>query len=358
MPSTFNIKDFEFVTDDSGRPKHWKGAFSSVFLLKHRETNRLYAMKNMFISQMNTTDKRRCMLEVDTLASLRECPYVAQIIAANCSPSSDAIDILMPYYNGGALDKVIQTRSDLLSDNVIFSILYQLTRALAFLHSHHIAHRDCKSANVLLHHPIKNDKVSMEHTANQSVVGTVLYAAPEVLSGLPYSYSADIFSLGCVLYELVTRGRHPFQGSNSYEVKAAIINGRYAIPESTFSDLIQSMLQSNPSSRPSSEELLTLLSKRNLNRIMSPMMTSHSELSAAFALSLFVCESFPSGSNVVLARLCKQLFHEVNPSVIVDNFSPTLGSCLNLDENLLDNVESWDNWSGVFVKKLVSLFPD
>jgi serine/threonine protein kinase len=140
---------------------------------------------------------------------------------------------------------------------------------LSFLHQHHVLHRDIKSKNIFR---FSDGRVvigdfgackSLVHTmvlAN-TVVGSPLYMSPELLDGQPYSFSSDIWSLGCLLYELFA-GTTPFVAASYPAVLFRITKGTYGqLPSSVPEDiqsLVARMLSLDPAQRPTVEDLLLL----------------------------------------------------------------------------------------------------
>eukprot|EP00919_Chromeraceae_sp_WS-2016_P058252 GHVR01138443.1.p1 GENE.GHVR01138443.1~~GHVR01138443.1.p1 ORF type:complete len:120 (-),score=2.22 GHVR01138443.1:4308-4667(-) len=119
-----------------------------------------------------------------------------------------------------------------------------MLHGLKYLHKMNIFHRDVKSANILI---AKNGESVKLADMNVSIVskngmastqtGTPYYTSPEVWKDLPYNGKSDIWSLGCVLYEL-TSFRPPFMGSDFPTLKKKIISGHYdRIPQYYSEDL-------------------------------------------------------------------------------------------------------------------------
>jgi serine/threonine-protein kinase len=152
----------------------------------------------------------------------------------------------------------------------IADIVGQLASALDHLHARGLVHRDVKPANIFLSEarPARTRVTLLDFgvvcaagTANGPdafCVGTLEYAAPEQIAGAGVDGRADVYSLGCVLYELCT-GLRPFEADSPYAV-AQMHLYRAAAPPSALGaavppqidDLILAMLEKRPSDRPSS----------------------------------------------------------------------------------------------------------
>ena len=142
-----------------------------------------------------------------------------------------------------------------------------IARGLAALHRHAILHRDLKSANIFLaegRYKLGDLNVSKVNDHQNRLVrtqtGTPFYASPEIWRDQPYGSPSDIWSLGCILYEMCCL-RPPFQGKDLDQLYRSVQRG-YTDPlpkmySQHLNRLIQSCLQQNPRERPSAEELLT-----------------------------------------------------------------------------------------------------
>lgn len=152
-------------------------------------------------------------------------------------------------------------------------VLIQLLLGLRHLHSLRVIHRDIKTKNILagLLVPggrelrVKLSDFGVSRILNttsrmaQTTIGTPYYSSPEIFAGDPYDAKADIWSLGCVLYELLA-GRRPFQSSGLRELGRRVQQCRYeALPKELpygLRDLVDSMLQPSPERRPTADQLL------------------------------------------------------------------------------------------------------
>jgi len=153
----------------------------------------------------------------------------------------------------------------------VLSIARQLCLALDHVHSRGLVHRDVKPANVIVDGDGRATLIDFglacspsDASAGELCVGTMEYAAPEQIYGGRVDHRADIYSLGCLLYELIT-GQIPFSGDSSGEIAERQMKHQ-AIPPShlvadvpsALEDLIMSMLAKAPAQRPGSAAEIAL----------------------------------------------------------------------------------------------------
>ena len=117
----------------------------------------------------------------------------------------------------------------------VAKIIAALTKALAYLKSKNIIHRDVKPENILLNHhgvPKLSDFGWAVHTINErkSICGTLDYLAPEMVCQKPYSGEIDVWAVGVLTFELLT-GKPPFECEKTDEQYSKIRNGAYSWPE-------------------------------------------------------------------------------------------------------------------------------
>ena len=161
-----------------------------------------------------------------------------------------------------------QKTGTMMDENQIWAILIQVVRALKVLHSQSVFHRDLKSANVFLNKEgtaklgdLNVSKIAQKNGLLFTQTGTPYYASPEVWKEQPYDSKSDIWSLGCVLYEMATL-KPPFRASDMNGLYKRVLKGMYPkIPGHYSADLslmIKSLLQVQPNLRPSSDQILKM----------------------------------------------------------------------------------------------------
>lgn len=219
---TFN--DFE-VLERVGR-----GGMATVYRAHQASMHRDVALKILPLDEEASEDRsfqRRFMLEgelVSGLEHLHILPVYAYGIHENVA------FIAMRYLRGGSLEDLI-TEGALPLDRGI-ELFLQIGKALAYAHSRGVIHRDLKPSNILLDEQgnayltdfglAKMIDSDQHMTKSGNIVGTPAYMSPEQLRGDPIDYRSDVYSLGIVLYQIVT-GHQPFSETTS-DVVSVIYN--------------------------------------------------------------------------------------------------------------------------------------
>ena len=207
------------------------------------------------------------MNEVRILASVKS-NFVISYKEAFFDDKDSTLGIVMEYADSGDLyQKIVEHKKAAMffDESDIWRIFIQLVKGLKALHDLKILHRDLKSANVFLESDgsAKLGDLNVSKVARKGLgytqTGTPYYASPEVWKDQPYNYKSDIWSLGCVLYEMITL-KPPFRAENMEGLYNKVIKGVFArIPERFSPDLmtvVKLLLQVNPNDRPSCEQIL------------------------------------------------------------------------------------------------------
>lgn len=199
------------------------GGMGSVYLAADPALPRQVALKVLSAELCRDPDFRaRFVREADTAAGL-EHPQIVSVYNRGQTDEGQ-LWIAMQFVDGTDADAAL--RAGAMTPMRAVHIVTEVARALDFAHAHHVVHRDIKPANFLLSGPPgAEERVYLGDfgiaralddaglTATGSVVATVAYAAPEVLSNAPIDRRVDIYSLGCTLHRLLT-GHTPFPGTN------------------------------------------------------------------------------------------------------------------------------------------------
>lgn len=225
--------EFDPKTDRLGESPH-----SEVFRARDLQLDRQVALKILRPnSEIDPSAKERFEREAKHTGALIH-PNVAMVydFATLRGPEFGHFDgspyIAMEFVEGRPLDQVIKDRP--LGYDEGLHVARQLAGALAAVHAHSLVHRDLKPANLmlmpdgtvkLLDFGISRTKGETSITQEGILVGTVLYMSPEQVRGTELDERSDIFSMGAVLYHLLTQ-ELPFPGRSFPEVCMAILDGR------------------------------------------------------------------------------------------------------------------------------------
>jgi len=199
------------------------GGMGSVYLAAHPTLPRRDALKVLSRELSRDPDFRtRFTREADVAASL-DHPQIVSVYDRGQTDDGQ-LWIAMQFVDGTDADAAL--RDGTMTPPRAVHIVSQVAKALDFAHSRNVVHRDIKPANFLLSGPADADERvllgdfgiaraldDVGLTATGSVMATIAYAAPEVLSGMQFDGRADIYSLGCTLYRLLT-GKTPYSGAN------------------------------------------------------------------------------------------------------------------------------------------------
>ncbi len=256
-----SLSDFEF-----GK-KLGKGSFGSVWLVKRKEDNNIYAMKRVTISGLGKKERENALNEIRLIASLNHKNIIGYK-EAFYDEKSMTLNIVMEYADDGDLSSKIKYNIKnhlVFEESTIWKILIQLLEGLKYLNTKKIMHRDLKSANLFLTKKgvLKIGDLNVSKIAKLGMavtqIGTPFYAAPEIWQDKAYDYKCDIWSCGVIIYEIATL-RTPFRGTSLNELYQNILHGSYIPISNRYSDdlhkIISYMLQVDPYRRYNIDELL------------------------------------------------------------------------------------------------------
>jgi serine/threonine protein kinase len=208
-----------------------EGATSEVYLCNDPFSGRDVAIKVAFPESFQDPGRgklyRKLFLTEASLAGKLQHPHICQIYDAVAEESLNYI--VMEYVDGGTLERFCRPDSLLPVDRVV-EIAFKCSRALEFAHKAGIIHRDIKPANILLtgETDVKITDfgaalIATGDTTQVSAIGSPAYMSPEQVKEHPLDHQTDIYSLGVVMYHLLT-GRLPFQAANNFSLIYQITN--------------------------------------------------------------------------------------------------------------------------------------
>uniref|UniRef100_A0A6I8NZF4 non-specific serine/threonine protein kinase n=1 Tax=Ornithorhynchus anatinus TaxID=9258 RepID=A0A6I8NZF4_ORNAN len=257
-----------------------EGSFGKAILVKAKENNRQYVIKEINISRMSKKEREESRREVAVLANMKH-PNI--VLYRESFEESGSLYIVMDYCEGGDLFKRINAQKGILfPEEQIMDWFVQICLALKHVHDRKILHRDIKSQNIFLTKDgtvqlgdfgiarVLNSTVELARTC----IGTPYYLSPEICENKPYNNKSDIWALGCVLYEMCTL-KHAFEAGNMKNLVLKIISGSFPPVSLHYSydlrNLLSQLFKRNPRNRPSVNSILekSFIAKR-IEKFLSP----------------------------------------------------------------------------------------
>lgn len=238
-----------------------EGSFGRVYKGRRKYSAQVVALK--FIPKLGRSEKelRNLQREIEIMRGLRH-PNIVHMLD---SFETDKEVVVVTDYAEGELFQILEDDGKLPEDQVQ-AIAAQLVSALYYLHSHRILHRDMKPQNILL---AKGGGIklcdfgfaramSTNTMVLTSIKGTPLYMSPELVEERPYDHTADLWSVGCILYELAV-GTPPFYTTSIFQLVSLILKDPVRWPPTIspcFKNFLQGLLTKDPRQRLSWPDLL------------------------------------------------------------------------------------------------------
>ena len=268
-----------------------RGAFGTAVLYRRAADGALVVVKEVNLSELKPQDRLLAQNEVRVLDIL-DHPNVIGYFDSH--REGNLLRIEMEYADGGNLHQWLQAQKGPVAEAQVLRLFKQILRGMEYVHANNILHRDLKSANIFLNVkgvPMIGDfgisRVLNTMKKAVTVVGTPYYVSPELCRGLPYDSKSDVWSLGCILYEMCTR-KLPFSGDNLPALVKKITEGQYAPLPDTYSEglrrLVADIFTHNQEDRPSCAELLRRPIFRNVQVPRHRHRAPDSALAAANAM--------------------------------------------------------------------------
>ncbi|XP_073335676.1 serine/threonine-protein kinase 36 [Pagrus major] len=294
-----------------------EGSFGRVYKGRKRFTGQVVALK--FMPKVGRSEKelRSLKREIEIMRGLQH-PNIVQLYDSFETETEVAV---VTEYAEGQLFQILEDDGNL-PESQVREIACQLVSALFYLHSHRILHRDMKPQNILLG---KSGVVklcdfgfaramSVSTLVLTSIKGTPLYMSPELVEEKPYDHTADLWSLGCILYELHT-GAPPFYTNSIFHLVQLIVRDPVKWPD-TMSDactsFLKGLLTKDPQKRLSWPDLLhhpfvadgvLVLSDTG---VFSPLTVPPSPDMLALKLQQVAAKTVPMSGESILLRKARE----------------------------------------------------
>ncbi|KAJ1950306.1 ATP binding, partial [Dispira parvispora] len=220
------------------------GSFGNVYLGLNSLSGALMAIKQVEIPQENSASEARKKMMLDALQFeikiLQELKHENIVQYLGSESDGKHLNIFLEYVPGGSVVAMLDNYGPL-QETLVRSFVRQILKGLQYLHACEIIHRDIKGGNILVDNQgrikisdfgiskkIENEEDRASIMSNRSSLkGSVFWMAPEVVKKTHYTRKADIWSLGCLVIEMLT-GKHPFP--NFTEMQAMFKIGSNTVP--------------------------------------------------------------------------------------------------------------------------------
>jgi serine/threonine protein kinase len=261
-----NFFDYYEMLDDLG-----EGIFGSVKLGVEKKTKERVAIKIIKKNKTKPNDIELVKTEIDVM-KLCHHPNVVQLL--DHFENAEYIFIVMEYIRGGRLTDYMKEKKFNFTEKRVAELIYQIALGVKYLHKYGIIHRDLKPDNIMLTEASDKGQIKIMDFGLSKILGkkekavdgfgTLTFVSPEVLIRKPYNKEIDIWSIGVILYMMLS-GDLPFDDEEDDEQKIAksIVYNEVEFPEKKFGkrskeviDLIKRCLTKEPKNRIKIDEIL------------------------------------------------------------------------------------------------------
>ncbi|KAJ8900895.1 hypothetical protein NDN08_000194 [Rhodosorus marinus] len=249
------------ITDFYNMDQHLgSGSYGDVYRARQKSTGEKVAIKRISKTKFGKREMKFLRREISITRTLKHPNIVSTL---DIFDAKDTLYIVMEYMPGGEFFSVLESMGNFSERNAAIAMRDIIT-GVSCLHVHGIIHRDLKPENLLCTSkkwPL-NIKIGdfglagyTDDERESTPIGTLFYMAPEVLKREDYGTEVDMWSLGVILYVILS-GRIPFYGDTEAECIDRIVHGVYSFPEEFWGNvssdavsLIRSLLQVDPKKR-------------------------------------------------------------------------------------------------------------
>ncbi len=242
-----------------------RGGMGQVYKIRNILSERIEAMKVLLPTLEGDKDLADRFLREIKVQGALDHPNIAKLY--NAFRASDQLLMVMEFVEGTSLEQLMLKGPLMVTDATSYA--GQVLDALNYAHSHGVVHRDIKPANImrtpagvvkLLDFGLARVRTEQGLTQPGTTVGSLSYMSPEQIRGTEPDPRSDLYSLGIVLYEMLT-GKRPFQGDSNYAIMAAHLKEIPAAPDKVvpwiaapLSEIIMKAIAKDPADRFQSAE--------------------------------------------------------------------------------------------------------
>jgi len=276
-----DLHNMEIIEDRNGsRRKHGlparyqkgrflgKGGFAKCYEVQDMESKEIFAAK--IVSKASVAKPRAHAKLKSEIAIHRDLSHDRIVKLYDYFEDSEHVYIMLEVCPNLTLNEFMRRRpAKRLSEPEAMFYIYDLVMALQYLHQRRVIHRDLKLGNLFLDDEMRLKvgdfglaaQLEQHGEKRRTICGTPNYIAPEILEGKRgHSFEVDVWSLGVILYTMIV-GRPPFETSDVKATYKRIRMNQYTFPDTVrishqAKELISNILQTDPRSRPSLEEIL------------------------------------------------------------------------------------------------------
>lgn len=244
------------------------GSFATVCRGTHRASGKKVAIKCVLRKDLPATDDAAIYDEVAIMSALSH-PHIVPLI--DFFEEKDCYFLVMELMSGGDLfDRIGKKKT--YSEADARDLTVKMLKSMAFCHAHNIAHCDMKPKNLLLMSEDNDSYIKLADFGFAARVhvpksltkqcGTPFFVSPEILMRQPYDQQSDMWSVGCIIFLLLS-GNLPFMGRSQKELFKKIVSGKFEFDEDDWcdvsddaKDLVTQLLVLDPDERLTSQAAL------------------------------------------------------------------------------------------------------
>ena len=239
-----------------------RGFYGKVVLARHIKSGKMVAIKSIHKKYLIDNKKLETIITERNILMNNNCQFLIKLLFSFQTPSK--FYLVIEYEQGGDLFNYLKRVITMPQDEIRLCIA-EIAIALNYLHQHNILYRDLKPENILIcqdgHFKLTDFGISKilksKDDTTKTLCGTSEYIAPEVIQGQEYSYAADWWQLGVLLFEICV-GRTPFANENKALMYRDIVSKRvslFPVNDKATKELINGLLKKNQNERWGFEQI-------------------------------------------------------------------------------------------------------